>query len=160
MEKRYNCDVVVMEGCHVKTNINVTGNVYMAPRSSADGWDIDIDGDFYAEKAEFFNIISKGKAEINSSIGNDIRAEESVIMTGKCCIGDIYSNANVKVSEETTIWNISALEDIVIFLSDVKYAESLQTVWHDFRTDIEQISAQRVVHFADTEYERKYNEGA
>ena len=41
-EKRFECDVVVMPGAELDTDICITGNVYMTEGSNANGYDIDV----------------------------------------------------------------------------------------------------------------------
>ena len=45
-EKRFECDVVVMPGAELDTDICITGNVYMEKGSNANGYDIDVGRSF------------------------------------------------------------------------------------------------------------------
>ena len=74
-EKRFECDVVVMPGAELDTDICITGNVYMTEGSNANGYDIDVGESFFANHAEFFNVHAGEDFSITRSIGNDVRVE-------------------------------------------------------------------------------------
>lgn len=48
-EKRFECDVVVMPGAELDTDICITGNVYMTEGSNANGYDIDVGESFFCQ---------------------------------------------------------------------------------------------------------------
>lgn len=52
-EKRFECDVVVMPGAELDTDICITGNVYMAKGSNANGYDIDVGESFFCQSCRF-----------------------------------------------------------------------------------------------------------
>lgn len=79
-EKRFECDVVVMPGAELDTDICITGNVYMTEGSNANGYDIDVGESFFANHAEFFNVHAGEDFSITRSIGNDVRVEGDVIL--------------------------------------------------------------------------------
>ncbi len=52
-EKRFECDVVVMPGAELDTDICITGNVYMEKGSNANGYDIDVGESFFCQSCRF-----------------------------------------------------------------------------------------------------------
>ena len=89
-EKRFECDVVVMPGAELDTDICITGNVYMAEGSNANGYDIDVGESFFANHADFFNVHAGEDFSITRSIGNDVRVEGDVILKDICVLGDVF----------------------------------------------------------------------
>ena len=65
-EKRFECDVVVMPGAELDTDICITGNVYMEKGSNANGYDIDVGESFFANHADFFNVYCGQASSVNS----------------------------------------------------------------------------------------------
>ena len=132
-EKRFECDVVVMPGAELDTDICITGNVYMEKGSNANGYDIDVGESFFANHADFFNVHAGEDFSITRSIGNDVRVEGDVILKDICVLGDVFANGNVSISPNSSVWDVSAMGTVEVqedVKSDAKKLQSKQVEFY------------------------------
>ena len=132
-EKRFECDVVVMPGAELDTDICITGNVYMSEGSNANGYDIDVGESFFANHADFFNVHAGEDFSITRSIGNDVRVEGDVILKDICVLGDVFANGNVSISPNSSVWDVSA-----------PHIMALAKIFKDVKSDAKKLQSKQV----------------
>lgn len=148
MKKRVNCDVVVMPGAELDTDICITGNVYMAEGSNANGYDIDVGESFFANHADFFNVYAGEDFAITRSIGNDVRAEGDVILNSVCVLGDVFANGDVSISSNSSVWDVSANGTIeVLANAHAKNVMSSKMVLKEVKSEVEHIKSKEVEYY-------------
>lgn len=144
-KKRFDCDVVVMSGAELDTDICVTGNVYMEKGSNANGYDIDAGESFKAYHAEFFNVSAGENIVLTHSIGNDVKAGNGVFLNGPCVLGDIFSNGDVSISSNSSVWDVSANGTIeVLANAHAKNVTSSKMVLKEVKSEVEHIKSKEV----------------
>ncbi len=145
MKKRVNCDVVVMPGAELDTDICITGNVYMAKGSNANGYDIDVGESFFASHADFFNVHVGEDLAITHSIGNDVRAEGDVTLNGICVLGDVFANGNVSISPNSSVWDVSAMGTVEVQVDvNAQNVMALEKIFKDVKSDAKKLQSKQV----------------
>lgn len=145
IKKRFECDVVVMPSAELDTDICITGNVYMAEGSNANGYDIDTGESFFANHAEFFNVHAGKDFVITRSIGNDVRVEDEVVLEEPCVLGDIISNGDVSISPSSSVWDIFARGIVEIQANaHVQNVTSSKMVWKNVESDAKKLQSKQI----------------
>lgn len=133
-EKRFECDVVVMPGAELDTDICITGNVYMEKGSNANGYDIDVGESFFANHADFFNVHAGEDFSITRSIGNDVRVE-----------GDVFANGNVSISPNSSVWDVSAMGTVEVQVDvHAQNIMALEKIFKDVKSDAKKLQSKQV----------------
>lgn len=146
--KRVDCDVVVMPGAELSTDICITGNVYMANGSNANGYDIDVGGSFFAEHAEFFNVCAGKKIQLTHSIGNDVWAEDEVVLKEPCVLGDIYCNGDVSISPNSSVWDIHAMGTVDVQVkAHAQNVTSSKMILKNVKSDAEKLQSREIEYY-------------
>jgi hypothetical protein len=144
-EKRFECDVVVMPGAELDTDICITGNVYMEKGSNANGYDIDVGESFFANHADFFNVHAGEDFSITRSIGNDVRVEGDVILKDICVLGDVFANGNVSISPNSSVWDVSAMGTVEVQVDvHAQNIMALEKIFKDVKSDAKKLQSKQV----------------
>ena len=117
-EKRFECDVVVMPGAELDTDICITGNVYMAEGSNANGYDIDVGESFFANH---------------------------VILKDICVLGDVFANGNVSISPNSSVWDVSAMGTVEVQVDvHAQNIMALEKIFKDVKSDAKKLQSKQV----------------
>ena len=125
-EKRFECDVVVMPGAELDTDICITGNVYMEKGSNA-------------------NVHAGEDFSITRSIGNDVRVEGDVILKDICVLGDVFANGNVSISPNSSVWDVSAMGTVEVQVDvHAQNIMALEKIFKDVKSDAKKLQSKQV----------------